>query len=73
MNMRKFIRGMTLDSCQNILRLNKGNLKKKIICIDIDNLWVGIVIHQLVEIITESWPLNRVRIVFLLLITRMNG
>ena len=34
----------------NILRLNEGNLIKFCKWIDIDKLWVGIVMHQLVQI-----------------------
>ena len=41
---------MALDSCQNFIRLNEGNSIKFCICIDIDKLWVGIVMHQLVQI-----------------------
>ena len=33
----------------NISRLNEGNLIKFYICIDIDKLWVGIVMHQLMH------------------------
>ena len=41
-------------------------------CIDIGKLSFGIVMHQLVQT-TELWPLNHVRILFLLHITRVNG
>ena len=34
----------------NISRLNEGNLIKFCIWIDIDKLWVGIIMHQLVKI-----------------------
>ena len=35
----------------NIFRLNEGNLIKHCICLDIDKQnWVGIVMHQLVQI-----------------------
>ena len=57
----------------NILRENEMNTIKFCICIDIDKqYWVGIVMHQLVQIYTELWCSNHVRILFMLLITRMN-
>ena len=54
--MRKFIKVMALE-CQvrisfrlNILRLKERNLIKFCIRIDIDKLWVGIVMHHLVQV-----------------------
>ena len=41
---------MALDSCLNFIRLNEGNSIKFCICIDIDKLWVVIVMYELVEI-----------------------
>ena len=58
----------------NILRMNEVNLIKFCIFIDIDkHYWVGIVMHQFVQIYKKKlWSLNHVRILFILLITRMN-
>ena len=49
----------------NILRINDVNLIKFCICIDIDKqYWMGIVMHKLVQFITELWSLNHVRIFY---------
>ena len=55
-----------------IYRTNWYNLTKFWICIDIDSIYVGIAKHQFSLFITELWPLNDVRISFLLNVLRTN-
>ena len=59
--MRKFIKELwpltpvRISYQLNILRLNEGNLTKFPIFIDIHKLWIGIVMHQLVQIYSRAY------------------
>ena len=58
-NLRKFITELwTLTHLLNSLIMNQWNVMKLCICIDIDKLYVGIIIHQLLQISNRFMALN---------------